>query len=329
MTEAIAAQAASLPFTGGWALFLGYELAGEIEPQLQAPAHPASVAGLRAAHAVRAGARARQRPRARSSASPAPRPSSRTSRARPPWPPARASPPTGCGSMRCTRRTRAPTSSACVAPRSTCAPATSTRRTCRVPGVAELARQRDPGGGALRAAVRTPIPRPFAALAQWQGVANPQLLARAAGAGRGAARSTPAPSPARARAAAVPAGTGDEMAELAAHPKERAEHIMLIDLERNDLGRVCEPGSVRVDELMTIESYAHVHHIVSNVSGRAARGRHARRRGAGGVSGRHDHRVSEVPLHADHRRARGRGTRRLHRLARLPDARRRGSISTS
>ncbi len=57
------------------------------------------------------------------------------------------------------------------------------------------------------------------------------------------------------------------MDELRAHPKERAEHVMLIDLERNDLGRVCQPGSVRVDELMVLESFAHVHHLVSNVSG--------------------------------------------------------------
>lgn len=55
--------------------------------------------------------------------------------------------------------------------------------------------------------------------------------------------------------------------ELIRHPKERAEHVMLIDLERNDLGRLCVPGSVKVDELMVIESYAHVHHIVSNVCG--------------------------------------------------------------
>lgn len=53
--------------------------------------------------------------------------------------------------------------------------------------------------------------------------------------------------------------------ELIGHPKERAEHIMLIDLERNDLGRIAQPGTVEVDELMTLESYAHVHHIVSNV----------------------------------------------------------------
>ena len=55
--------------------------------------------------------------------------------------------------------------------------------------------------------------------------------------------------------------------ELIAHPKERAEHIMLIDLERNDLGRICKPGTINVDELMVLESYAHVHHIVSNVVG--------------------------------------------------------------
>lgn len=53
--------------------------------------------------------------------------------------------------------------------------------------------------------------------------------------------------------------------ELMAHPKERAEHVMLIDLERNDLGRIARTGTVRVDELMVLESYAHVHHIVSNV----------------------------------------------------------------
>ena len=55
--------------------------------------------------------------------------------------------------------------------------------------------------------------------------------------------------------------------ELIAHPKERAEHIMLIDLERNDLGRICVPGTIKVDELMVLESYAHVHHIVSNICG--------------------------------------------------------------
>jgi len=56
--------------------------------------------------------------------------------------------------------------------------------------------------------------------------------------------------------------------DLLADPKECAEHIMLVDLGRNDLGRVCTTGSVTVDELMVIERYSHVMHIVSNVSGR-------------------------------------------------------------
>ena len=57
------------------------------------------------------------------------------------------------------------------------------------------------------------------------------------------------------------------IAELLANEKERSEHLMLVDLERNDLGRVCQYGSVQVDEYMTIEQYSHVTHIVSNISG--------------------------------------------------------------
>lgn len=63
--------------------------------------------------------------------------------------------------------------------------------------------------------------------------------------------------------------------ELLANEKERAEHIMLVDLERNDIGRVCRYGSVRVDEFMEIESYSHVNHIVSNVVGDIEPGRDA------------------------------------------------------
>ncbi len=55
--------------------------------------------------------------------------------------------------------------------------------------------------------------------------------------------------------------------ELLLNEKERAEHIMLVDLERNDLGRICEYGSVHVNELMVLEEYSHVFHIVSNVRG--------------------------------------------------------------
>jgi anthranilate synthase component 1 len=63
--------------------------------------------------------------------------------------------------------------------------------------------------------------------------------------------------------------------ELLADPKERAEHVMLVDLGRNDLGRVCRTGTVKVSELMVIERYSHVMHIVSNVQGELAEGRDA------------------------------------------------------
>jgi anthranilate/para-aminobenzoate synthase component I len=55
--------------------------------------------------------------------------------------------------------------------------------------------------------------------------------------------------------------------DLLTNAKERAEHLMLVDLERNDLGRVCEYGSIKVDEFMVTERYSHVMHIVSNIHG--------------------------------------------------------------
>jgi anthranilate synthase component 1 len=61
-------------------------------------------------------------------------------------------------------------------------------------------------------------------------------------------------------------------AELLADPKERSEHVMLVDLGRNDLGRVCTPGTVDVVDFMSVERYSHVMHIVSTVVGRVAPG---------------------------------------------------------
>ncbi len=63
--------------------------------------------------------------------------------------------------------------------------------------------------------------------------------------------------------------------ELLADPKERAEHVMLVDLARNDLGRVCDFGTVQVKDLMIIERYSHVMHIVSQVEGRLSAGQNA------------------------------------------------------
>ena len=109
-------------------------------------------------------------------------------------------------------------------------------------------------------------PAPFAGLAVWRDQAvissSPERLVRVRA---GLAETRPIAGT-RPRGAAREADLA-YASELLVHPKERAEHVMLIDLERNDLGRVCMPGTVRVNELMVLESYAHVHHIVSNVQG--------------------------------------------------------------
>ena len=60
--------------------------------------------------------------------------------------------------------------------------------------------------------------------------------------------------------------------KLLADPKERAEHIMLVDLGRNDLGRVCEYSSVKVERLMFVERYSHVMHLVSSLRGQLRKG---------------------------------------------------------
>jgi anthranilate synthase component 1 len=119
----------------------------------------------------------------------------------------------------------------------------------------------------IYSALRQRNPAPFAGLAHWRGStvlsSSPERLIRLE---NGWAETRPI------------AGTrprSDHESEdrnllkgLTGNLKERAEHVMLIDLERNDLGRVCEPGSIEVSELMTTESYAHVHHIVSNIRGK-------------------------------------------------------------
>jgi anthranilate synthase component 1 len=119
--------------------------------------------------------------------------------------------------------------------------------------------------------LRAANPAPFAASARLPGFtllsSSPERLLRI----RGRQAST------RPIAGTRPRGTSRDSDltlrnELGLDEKERAEHVMLVDLERNDLGRICRGGTVRVDEFATIESYATVHHIVSNVSGELREG---------------------------------------------------------
>ncbi len=125
---------------------------------------------------------------------------------------------------------------------------------------------RAPEPAALYHALRRANPAPFAGLLQQPGwsvlSSSPERLVEVRG---GLIQSRPI---AGTRPRLADRDDSSRIRELGSHPKERAEHVMLVDLERNDLGRVCAPGTVAVDELMVVESYADVHHMVSNVRGR-------------------------------------------------------------
>ena len=105
--------------------------------------------------------------------------------------------------------------------------------------------------------------------------------------------------------------------ELLADPKEVAEHVMLVDLGRNDVGRVAQTGTVQVTERMVIERYSHVMHIVSNVEGTLKPGLTQHRRAARGISRGHGQRRAESARDGNHRRAGADASRHLCRRGRL------------
>jgi anthranilate synthase component I len=254
--------ASALPFTGGWLLYLGYELASEIEPRLHLPRSSDPITAL----AIRAPA-AWIRDRATGQA----------------WLVAedgyeslldefehRAQ---SAGGLRPSRgaafRIEEDESGAFLG---------SVRRALEYIAAGDVYQANLSRGWQARRdsrvdpveiyrRLRATNPSPFAALLRYGDFAclssSPERLVSI----RGNTVSTRPIAGTRPRGA-TPLADAALVRSLLDNEKERAEHVMLIDLERNDLGRVCAGGSVRVDEYMSVETYAHVHHIVSNVSGR-------------------------------------------------------------
>ncbi|HTQ36745.1 MAG TPA: chorismate-binding protein, partial [Steroidobacteraceae bacterium] len=262
-----AGPAAELPFGGGWFVYLGYELALEIEPALRAFWPPASSTDARpVAVALRVPAALLQQADgsgvliAEASVGRAERERLLAELAAAAM---GADPAAGANVVPIEEAPEAYLQRILLAQEYIRAGDIYQANLSR-PWRAEL--PADFAAGALYRRLRAANPAPFAAFAQFGEFrvlsSSPERLLRI----RGRRLDT------RPIAGTHPRGaTGDEdralAAALVAHPKERAEHIMLIDLARNDLGRVAAGGSVRVDEYMAVETYAHVHHIVSNVTG--------------------------------------------------------------
>ena len=253
----------AIPFRGGWGLFLAYELAAQIEPSLRLPTADGPLPVALALRCPAAIVRDRRDGRSFAVAEP------------------------GADALLATivdavaNRHAAPAAGAFVPP--VLEEDDPARFLDGVARIHDYLRAGDvfqvnlsrawrarfagaPDPAAVYARLREANPAPFAGSLRHRGAtllsSSPERLVSVHG---GVAQTRPI-------AGTRPRLAGDDDAarirDLVGNPKERAEHVMLIDLERNDLGRVCVPGSVRVDELMAVESYAHVHHIVSNVSGR-------------------------------------------------------------
>ena len=256
-----AAPPAPWPFAGGWFLFLGYELASEVEPSLRLPPSPLPVVALawrmRAAllHDHELGATAvLAEPAAAGIADRLRSDLQDIGQAASPEPIGPVSTVSEDDPERYLQACRA-------------ALAHIAAGDVYQANLARTWRASVPGGmtpARLYARLRAANPGAFSGIAQLDDVAilssSPERLVRV----RGRRIDTRPIAGTRPRLAS---GDAASIAVLTASAKERAEHVMLIDLERNDLGRLCEPGSVEVDEFMAVESFAHVHHIVSNVCG--------------------------------------------------------------
>lgn len=256
--EGRAGAAAGLPFGGGWFVYLGYEIAGEVEPTLALPhaaTGPVAMAWRMQGALVHDHANGRSWAVVEGAAAAA-LPAMLRDLERVPGTPGPVpgiagleEDPPECFLDAC-RRALAHIAAGDVYQ----ANLSRAWRARLSPGTSHAT---------LYTALRTANPAPFAGIADLGDLAilssSPERLVRLAG-GRLDTRPIAGTRP---RRAATDHATIDE---LVAHPKERAEHVMLIDLERNDLGRIAMAGSVRVDEYMAVESYAHVHHIVSNVT---------------------------------------------------------------
>ena len=252
---------AALPFRGGWLLMLGYELAAECEPRLRLPLAPAlgpTAVALRApAAALYDHARDRTVLVAEAGAAHWLDTLQQDLATAPALPPARLA-PIAVAEEDCARfldgvrRVHDYLAAGDVFQ-------VNLSRAWR----AELARPLD--AVALYRRLRASNPAPFAGLFRHDGLgvlsSSPERLVQVEG------RRVQTRPIAGTRPRLAGDDDGARVRELVDHPKERAEHVMLIDLERNDLGRVCVAGSIAVDELMSVESYAHVHHLVSNVRG--------------------------------------------------------------